>query len=139
MPGAERYEGPGLPRLGPDGCMWWRRGALIVITIDDYLLSMQTTFVPERARGRYAVLQYVFTGSQCGTCHAVVDDGTLAVARGTHPAPTATMYCDFDLFLRLLGYEEDALLAYQAGKFRVEGDVETLMESDTWFVRPVRF
>jgi putative sterol carrier protein len=110
-----------------------------VITIDDYLHSMQTTFVPERTRGRCAVLQYVFTGSQCGTCHAAIDDGTLAVARGAHPAPTATMYCDFDLFLRMLAYEEDALLAFQAGTFRVEGDVETLMQSDTWFVRPVRW
>lgn len=109
-----------------------------MITIDDYLRSMEKTFAPERARGKHAVLQYVFSGSQTGACYAVIDDGHLSVAHGQHPAPTATVCCDFGLFLRMLSYEEDALLAYEDGKYRIEGDIETLMESDTWFVRPPR-
>jgi putative sterol carrier protein len=106
------------------------------MTIDDYLHSMQITFSPERARGKHAVLQYVFTGSQCGVCHAVVDDGALAVAHGEHPRPSAVVTADFDLWMRILTYQEDGLLTYQAGKFSVHGDVELLMESDTWFTRP---
>ncbi|HKS69767.1 MAG TPA: SCP2 sterol-binding domain-containing protein [Ktedonobacterales bacterium] len=109
-----------------------------MITIDDYLRSMEKTFVPQRARGKHAVLQYVFSGSQTGACYAVIDDGCLRVARGEHPAPTATVYCDFDLFLRIVAYEEDGLLAYEDGKYRIEGDILALMESDTWFDRAPR-
>ncbi|HEX6798019.1 MAG TPA: hypothetical protein VF116_09940 [Ktedonobacterales bacterium] len=63
-----------------------------MITIDDYLCSMEKTFLPERARGKHAVLQYVFSGSQAGACYAVIDDGCLSVARGEHVAPTVTVY-----------------------------------------------
>ena len=108
------------------------------MTIDDYLHSMQVTFSPERAHGKHAVLQYVFTGSQSGACHAVVDDSILTVARGEHPAPSVVVTVDFDLWMRILAYQEDGWLAYLAGKFNVTGDLELLMESDTWFVRRSR-
>ena len=106
------------------------------MSIEGYLRAMQATFVPEKARGRRAVLQYTFTGCLQGACHAVIEDGTITTCLGPHPAPTAAVTCDFDLWMRILAYEEDGLLAYQAGRYTVEGDFETLMESDTWFARP---
>jgi putative sterol carrier protein len=102
-------------------------------TIEDYLQVMRRAFLPERARGRRAVLQYHFSGRAAGSCYAQIEDSALLVARGTHPAPTATVRADFDLWLRVLSYEVDGLMAYQAGEYQVEGDLETLMESDTWF------
>lgn len=106
-----------------------------ITTIDDYIKAMQASFVPEKARGAHAVLQYQFTGCQTGACYAIVEDGTLRVARGTHPAPTATVTVDFDLWMRILAYEVDGLLAVQDGQYQAEGDLETLIESDTWFRR----
>lgn len=106
-----------------------------ITTIDEYLHAMQEAFVPEKARGAHAVLQYQFTGSQVGACYAVVEDGTLHVARGTHPAPTATVTVDFDLWTRILAYQVDGLLALEDGQYQAEGDLETLIESDTWFRR----
>jgi hypothetical protein len=97
--------------------------------------AMRQTFVPERARGAHAVLQYQFTGRENGGCYAVVEDATIAVARGTHPAPTASVTVDFDLWLRILLYEVDGLLALQEGQYTATGDLETLMISDTWFKR----
>lgn len=106
------------------------------MTIEGYLRTMQDTFCPERALGRNAVLQYHFTGSQVGACYAVVADGTLQIGLGEHASPTATVTADFDLWMRILAYEEDGLLAYQNGNYTVSGDMETLMDSDAWFVRP---
>ena len=108
------------------------------MTITDYLRELEEMFSPQRAAGRRAVLQYVFSGSQAGVCHAVIEGGTIRVACGPHPAPTATVETDFDLWMRVMAYQEDALLAYQAGKFRVSGDGELLMEADSWFPRPIR-
>ena len=105
------------------------------MTIDDYIGMLRRSFQPDRARDAHAVIQYEFSGSLQGVCHAVVDAGTLRVAGGPHPSPTVTAYADFDLWMRIVTYEEDALLLYQDGVYKVDGDVETLMISDSWFKR----
>jgi putative sterol carrier protein len=106
-----------------------------ITTIDDYMRMARQSFVPEHAHGRRAVLQYHFTGRVTGSCYVQIENDTLLVAQGTHPSPTTTVWVDFDLWLRILSYEVDGLMAYQAGEYQVEGDLETLMESDTWFRR----
>jgi len=108
---------------------------MAIATLEDYLRAMQSVFVPERARCKRAVLQYVFSGSISGACYAVIEDGALQVAEGTHPSPTATVETDFALWLEVVDYRIDGLMAYQEGRFHVIGDIETLMEADTWFVR----
>ena len=105
------------------------------MTIDDYMGMLRGSFQPDRARDAHAVIQYEFSGSLQDVCHAVVDAGTLRVACGPHPSPTATVHADFDLWLRIVTYEEDALLLYQDGVYAVDGDFETLMIADTWFKR----
>jgi putative sterol carrier protein len=110
-------------------------GWMAIGTLEDYLRSMQATFVPERTRGKRAILQYNFSGRVSGACYAVIEGGALQVAEGTHPVPTATVEADFDLWLQILAYHIDGLMAYQEGRYRVLGDIETLMESDTWFAR----
>jgi len=102
---------------------------------DDYLRAMEQTFAPEEARGARAILQYRFTGREPGECYAIVEDGTLRVARGSHPTPTVTVTSDFDLWMRITTHEVDGLMAFQDGLYAVTGDGETLMISDTWFRR----
>ncbi|HEY7849883.1 MAG TPA: SCP2 sterol-binding domain-containing protein [Ktedonobacterales bacterium] len=103
--------------------------------LQGYMDALRASFDAERAGGRSATLQYLFSGSVTGACHAVIADGALSVAEGRHPAPTATVIADFDLWLRITTYQLDALMAYQEGLFAVEGDVETLIETDDWFTR----
>lgn len=105
-------------------------------TIESYLRAMERTFVSQRAQGKRAILQYSFTGSQQGVCHAVIDNGSLCVGMGPHAAPTASVTCDFDLWMRIMAYEVDGLLAFQDHLFAVDGDIEVLLESDSWFARP---
>lgn len=102
-------------------------------TIEEYLSLMKRSFLPDRTSDKHAVFQYVFSGRCAGICHAIVDRGKLRTGAGPHPAPTATVCVDFDLWMRILSYETDGLLAYQNGEYSVTGDVETLMEGDTWF------
>ena len=106
-----------------------------IATLDDYMSLARKSFLPERTHGRNVTLQYHFGGRVTDSCYVQVQDGALVVAPGTHPHPTATVRVDFDLWLRILSYQVDGLMAYQAGEYQVEGDLETLMESDTWFGR----
>ncbi|HLZ22763.1 MAG TPA: SCP2 sterol-binding domain-containing protein [Ktedonobacterales bacterium] len=105
------------------------------MTIDEYMGMLRGSFQQDRARDAHVVIQYEFSGSQEGVCHAVVDAGALQVACGPHPHPTATVRADFDLWLRIVSYQEDGLLLYQNGTYSVEGDVEALMIADSWFKR----
>ena len=106
-----------------------------ITTIDELLTSMQASFAPERARGQMATIQYVFSGRDTGSCYVVIADGALHAARGEHPAPDVTVTSDFELWLRILTHEEDGLMAWQEGKYTVAGSMETLMDSDLWFVK----
>lgn len=106
------------------------------MTIEQYMNNMQASFAPERTRGKHVILQYIFTGSQTGSCYAIVDDGTLHVESGEHPTPNTTVATDFDLWMHIMLYQEDPLLAYQAGHYTVTGDIEMLLEADAWFPRP---
>jgi hypothetical protein len=107
------------------------------MTIEQYIRQMESSFLPNKAAGKRAVLQYVFTGRETGVCHAVIEGGAIHAAihaaSGPHPAPTVTVESDIDLRTRIVRGDVDGLLAYQEGLIRVTGDVETLIESDTWF------
>jgi hypothetical protein len=110
--------------------------AAAINSIDDYIHSLRATFSAQRAGNRAVVVQLRFTGRVAGPCYFVVEGGRLDAAHGTHSSPSATVDTDFDLWMRFALYQEDALLAYQAGQFVVAGDVDALLESDAWFVRP---
>jgi putative sterol carrier protein len=103
------------------------------MTIEQYIRQLESSFLPTKAAGKRAVLQYVFTGRKTGVCHAVIEGGAIHAASGPHPAPTVIVETDIDLWTRIVRYDVDGLLAYQEGLIRVTGDVETLIESDTWF------
>lgn len=104
-------------------------------SLQDYMDALRRSFDATRAAGQRATLQYIFTGSATGACYAVVADGAITVVEGLAPAPTVTVTSDFDVWMRVIAYHHDPLMAYQEGLYTVEGDMETLLESDTWFRR----
>lgn len=106
---------------------------MAIMTIDEYLAAMRASFLPDRAAGRRAVLQYEFTGREAGVCHAVIAEGAIHTERGPHPHPDATVTSDFDSWMRIVSYKIDPLLAAEDGLYTASGDVILLMDSDTWF------
>ena len=107
-------------------------------SLNRYMQAMRKSFVPDRTRGVHAVLQYCFTGAVTGSCYTSIDDGKLDVQAGTHPEPSAIVHADYEQWKRVLAYEEDPLLAFQSGQFQVDGDIELLLVSDSWFTRQIQ-
>ncbi|HZC04792.1 MAG TPA: hypothetical protein VE338_04055 [Ktedonobacterales bacterium] len=103
--------------------------------LQGYMDALCASFDAGRSGGRDVTLQYVFSGSVTGACYAAIADENIRVSEGTCPAPTATVFTDFDLWLRIIAYHLDPLMAYQDGLYRVEGDIEALIESDALFRR----
>lgn len=108
---------------------------MVATPIDRYMQAMRTSFCRECAQGKHAVIQYEFSGRACGSCHAIIADGTIVVADGTHAHPSAVVRADFDLWMRVLRYEIEPLLALEDGLYAASGDLDILIESDTWFRR----
>lgn len=104
-------------------------------SLQEYVEALRASFDAERAGETRATVQYIFTGAVTGACYASVADGALLVTEGLHPAPTVAVTTDFDLWMQVIAYHRDPLMAYQEGLFTVEGDMETLLESDVWFRR----
>jgi putative sterol carrier protein len=104
-------------------------------SLQDYMNALRSSFDAPRAAGQRATLQYIFTGSATGACYAVIADGAVTVVDGMATAPSVTVTSDFDVWMRVIAYHNDPLIAYQEGMFAVEGDMEKLLESDTWFRR----
>jgi len=103
--------------------------------LQEYMAALRASFDAGRAGEIRATVQYIFTGAVNGACYASVADGALEVGEGVHPAPTVAVTTDFALWIQIIAYHHDPLMAYQEGLFTVEGDMETLIESDTWFRR----
>lgn len=106
-----------------------------IYDLQSYMDALRASFDPERAGDREMTLQYIFTGAVTGACYATIAHGALQVAEGRHPAPTAAVTADFELWTRVIAYHIDPLMAYQEGRFSVEGDMEALLESDVCFRR----
>jgi len=64
------------------------------LTISDLMTKMPGAFIPEKAVGLDAVIQFKFTGAEPGEWYATVKDGKVEVAQGTHDAPKMTLTAD---------------------------------------------
>lgn len=103
--------------------------------LQSYMDALRASFDTERAGDREMTVQYIFTGEVNGACYATIAHGAVLVAEGRHPAPTTAVTADFELWMRVIAYHIDPLMAYQEGLFSVEGDMEALLESDICFRR----
>lgn len=103
--------------------------------LQGYIAALRATFDAERAPQLRMTVQYLFSGAVNGACSASLADGALVVAEGCHPAPTVTVRSDFELWMRIVSYEIEPLMAYQDGLYTVEGDIEALIELDACFRR----
>ena len=61
------------------------------LTISDLMSKMPGAFLPEKAVGLDAVIQFKFTGAESGDWYATIKDGKCAVAQGDAPSPKMTL------------------------------------------------
>lgn len=57
------------------------------LTIETLMSKMPGAFIPEKAVGLDATIQFKFTGAEPGEWYATVKDGKVEVAQGTHASP----------------------------------------------------
>ncbi len=92
-------------------------------TPSEILARMPERFDAEAARGLNVVVQFHLGGTDGGTHHVVVHDGTIRVARGAHAKPTMSLTLDGADFVALAEGELRPQLAFMNRRVQIAGDV----------------
>lgn len=103
------------------------------LTISDLMSKMPGAFIPEKAAGLDAVIQFKFTGEEPGEWYSVIKDGKVTVEKGTHGSPKMTLTADSADYVKIFTGELDGMQAFMQGKLKLAGDLNLAMKLTQMF------
>ena len=98
------------------------------LTVSELMEKMPGAFIPEKAQGLDAIIQFKFTGAEAGEWVAAIKDGKVDVSRGTHPTPKMTLTADSADYVKIFTGELDGMQAFMQGKIKLAGDLNLAMK-----------
>ncbi len=105
----------------------------MTLTVADLMSKMPGAFIPEKAAGLDATIQFHFTGAEPGEWYAVIKNDKVEVAQGTHATPKMTLTADSSDYVKILTGELDGMQAFMAGKLKLAGDLNLAMKLTQMF------
>ena len=100
------------------------RTAGVEQVLDGMFQSMQQNFLPEKAQGVDAVIQYVVTDEGREYAYTLaIKDGKCNLKKEKAAAAKVTLSLDLVSFLRLIGGAADGVQLFMSGKLGVSGDM----------------
>jgi len=103
------------------------------LTIADLMSKMPGAFLPEKAPGLDAVLQFKFSGAEAGDWYATIKDDKCTVTQGEHATPKMTLTADSGDYVKIFTGELDGMQAFMQGKIKLAGDLNLAMKLMTMF------
>ena len=103
------------------------------LTVEQLMEKMPGAFMPEKAAGLDAVIQFKFTGAEEGDWHAVIKDGKVDVSKGEHASPKMTLTADSADYVKIFTGELDGMQAFMQGKIKLAGDLNLAMKLTQMF------
>jgi putative sterol carrier protein len=95
--------------------------------------KMPGAFLPEKAPGMDAVIQFKFTGAEPGDWYATIKDGKVEVKQGEHASPKMTLTADSSDYVKIFIGELDGMQAFMQGKLKLAGDLNLAMKLTQMF------
>ena len=102
-------------------------------TVKELVFNHEKAFLPEKAVGVNAVIQYKLTGAQAGDYIVDIADGACKVAEGEAENPTMTLTADGEYFSDVLLGKEDGMKGFMMGKIKLAGDLNLAMKLTSFF------
>ncbi len=103
------------------------------LAVKELILNHEKAFLPEKAAGIEAVIQYNLTGDEGGEYIINIKDGACTVEEGTADAPTMTLTADGRYFGDVLLGKEDGMKGFMQGKLKLAGDLNLAMKLTSFF------
>jgi putative sterol carrier protein len=94
-----------------------------VKSVKEYFETLSQRFQPEAAKSIQAVFQFELAGDGGGTYHVTVDHGTMSVAEGVHPSPTAILKMNGEDYVKMVNGQINGAMAFMKGQLKVTGNV----------------
>ena len=102
-------------------------------TVKELVFNHEKAFLPEKAAGVNAVIQYKFSGDQAGDYIVTIKDGACSVAEGEAENPVMTLMADGEYFRDVLLGKEDGMKGFMMGKVKLAGDLNLAMKLTSFF------
>jgi putative sterol carrier protein len=102
-------------------------------SVKEVMTGMPTAFLPDRAGGTTATIQFNFSGAEPGNWTVKVAGGKCEVTEGTDASPTVTINSPSEVWLKISRRELDGATAFMSGQFTFTGDMGVLMQMGSWF------
>ena len=103
------------------------------LTIEKLMERMPKAFLPEKAVGVDAVINFDLTGEKGGAWAATIRDGACSVDRGLAEDPAMTLTTDADTYLGIFTGQTNAMEAFMQGKIKLSGDLNLAMKLTNFF------
>lgn len=102
--------------------------------LDRVFKGMEEAFLPDKAAGQSAVVQWDLTTPDGERVyHVVFANGTCKAARGAGDSPRVTLRAAIPDFLRVITGKLSGPTAFFQGKLKVAGDVLFAQTQQNWF------
>jgi putative sterol carrier protein len=92
-------------------------------TAEQVMERMPASFLPEKAAGVDAVINYQLSGEGGGDWTMTIRGGTCQVARGLAAEAKLTISADASDYVQVALGKLDAMAAFGAGKIKIKGDL----------------
>ena len=98
------------------------------LTVAELMSRMPDAFLPEKALGMEADIQFRFTGAESGEWFARIKDGHCTVNQGILSNARMTLSADSGDFLKIFKGELDPMQAFMQGKLILSGDLNLALK-----------
>ncbi len=102
-------------------------------TVKDLVFNHERAFLPDKAAGVNAIIQYKLTGDQAGDYIIKIADGKCTVEEGEAENPSMTLTSDGEFFRDVLLGKEDGMKGFMMGKLKLAGDLNLAMKLTSFF------
>ena len=101
--------------------------------------GMRDAFMPDKAKGASAVIQYdVDVGGTLFQYQVVVKNGGCTVTSDGRASPRLTISAKLPDFLRLMSGRLTGVQAFFTGKVKLSGEMMLAPKMEAWFVKPAK-
>jgi len=102
-------------------------------TVKELVLNHEKAFIPDKAAGLEAIVQYHLTGDEGGDYIITIGDDKCSVQEGVAEDPVMTMTADGPYFRDVLLGKEDGMKGFMEGKLQLAGDLNLAMKLTSFF------
>ena len=102
-------------------------------TVKELVFNHEKAFLPDKAVGVNATIQYKLTGDQAGDYIIQIGEGKCTVEEGEAENPTMTLTADGEYFRDVLLGKEDGMKGFMMGKLKLAGDLNLAMKLTSFF------